>query len=218
MTDPAPRFGGAVLCGGSSRRMGTDKALLAVGRRPMALRVALALQGAGASPVVAVGGDRPALEALGLATVADECPGEGPLAAVATVLRAGRPLAIAPVDRARHRPEARPGDDAIVLVAACDLVSPSSSAFGATVRALAAMPAADAAVPVADGRRQWDQAAWRLRALPLLDAQLEQGERSIRRAVAASGLVVREVHGLDPAALADADTPDDLPGGPSRPG
>lgn len=218
MTESAPPFGGAVLCGGSSRRMGTDKALLAVGRRPMALRVTIALHGAGAASVVAVGGDRPAFEALGLATVADERPGEGPLAAAATALRAGRPPAIAAVDPARDRPEVRPGDDGILLVAACDLVRPSPSAFGATVRALAATPAADVAVPVADGRRRWDQAAWRFRALPRLDAQLDQGERAIRRAVAASGLVVREVHGLDPAMLADADTPDDLPGGPSRPG
>ena len=153
-----------------------------------------------------------------LATVADERPGEGPLAAVATALRAGWAAAIAPADRARGRPEAQPGDDEIVLVAACDLVRPSSVAFGATVRALAATPAADAAVPVADGQRQWDQAAWRYRALSRLDTQLGQGERSVRRAVVASGLVVHEVHGLDPALLADADTPEELPGGRSRPG
>lgn len=111
MTPGAPPFGGAVLCGGASRRMGTDKALLAVGRQPMALRVTIALQMAGAQSVVAVGGDAAALGALGLRVVPDERP----------------------------------------------------------------------------------------------------GERSIRRAVvAASGLVVEEVHGLDPAHLADADTPDDL--------
>ena len=210
MTDGALPFGGAVLCGGASRRMGTDKALLAVGRQPMALRVTIALQLAGAQSVAAVGGDTDALAALGLRVVPDERPGEGPLAAVATALRAERPPPIAPADHARGRPEVRPGDDDIVLVAACDLLQPSATAMRATVAALAAAPAADLAVPIADGRRQWGQAAWRLRALPALDGALEAGERSIRRAVVASGLVVEEVHGLDPAQLADADTPDDL--------
>ncbi len=211
MTPGAPPFGGAVLCGGASRRMGTDKALLAVGRQPMALRVTIALQMAGAQSVVAVGGDAAALGALGLRVVPDERPGEGPLAAVATALRAERRPAIAPADHAQGRPEARPGDDDIVLVAACDLLRPSATAMRATVAALAAAPGAALAVPIADGRRQWGQAAWRLRALPALDGVLAAGERSIRRAVvAASGLVVEEVHGLDPAHLADADTPDDL--------
>ena len=43
-----PAFSGAVLTGGRSRRMGTDKALVAVEGRPMVVRVAAALRAAGA--------------------------------------------------------------------------------------------------------------------------------------------------------------------------
>ena len=49
---------GAVLCGGASRRMGTDKAFVEVGGQPMAERVAAALEEAGCAPVVFVGGER----------------------------------------------------------------------------------------------------------------------------------------------------------------
>ena len=48
---------GAVLCGGASRRMGTDKALVEVDGVPMAERVAGALHAGGCAPVVFVGGD-----------------------------------------------------------------------------------------------------------------------------------------------------------------
>ena len=80
---PAPgdtgiAFAGAVLTGGRSSRMGRDKATLPVDGVPMAARVADALRRAGAEPVLAVGGDQAALEALGLTWVADRHPGEGP--------------------------------------------------------------------------------------------------------------------------------------------
>ena len=45
----SPPFSGAVLCGGGSRRMGRDKALIAVDGRPLAVRVADAVTAAGAS-------------------------------------------------------------------------------------------------------------------------------------------------------------------------
>lgn len=187
-------FAGAVLCGGASRRMGRDKALLEVGGAAMARRVADALAAAGAEPVVAVGGDGAGLRALGLAFVPDDDPGAGPLAAVATALRA------------------LPGDDdAVVLVVACDLVRPSPAAMAAVVRALHQAPAADLAVPTDGERPQWGHAAWRARVRPLLDARLAAGERSIHRAVASAGLAVVEVRGVPGADLADADTPADLP-------
>ena len=208
---PVPRFAGAVLCGGASRRMGRDKALIEVDGRPLAARVADAVVEAGAGAVVAVGGDLAALRAAGLAAVPDDEPGAGPLVGVVTA------LAVAGSGGATARREgaapvaARPSDD-IVFVAACDLVDPSPAAIAATVRALAGSEAGDVAVPLVDGRRQWVHAAWRRHARAPLAAAFEAGERAIHAAVAASGMRVVDVT-LDARAVADADAPADLPFG-----
>ena len=185
-------FAGAVLCGGASRRMGRDKALMEVDGRALALRVADALRNAGADPVTAVGGDLPALAALGLAGVPDEAPGEGPLTGILTALTA-----------------AAAGDAPIVFVAACDLVGPDPAAVSATVAALDAALEGDVAVPVAGGRRQWMHAAWRASAAAPLAAAFAAGERAVHAAVAAAALRVVDV-AMAPSAVADADTPADL--------
>ena len=84
-----PPLLGAVLTGGLSRRFdGVDKATV------IGPRVLSALRGAGIDPIVAVGGV-PAV--LGVPTIADRYPGEGPLGGVATALtyaRTGWVLAI----------------------------------------------------------------------------------------------------------------------------
>ena len=225
--------------------MGRDKALLPVGGVPMALRVADALRAAGADEVVAVGGDATALAALGLTVVPDDHPGAGPLAAIVTALAAGAapgsPAAApdaapgtpgaasdaapgspgaasdaAGAGRARGR-NAGAGDDRPVLVVACDLVAPSPAAMRATVRALADAPGADVAVPEAGGRPQWAHAAWRPGAAAALRGRLAAGERAVHRGVAAAGLVVVAVPDVAPGALADADTPADLPDEAARP-
>jgi molybdenum cofactor guanylyltransferase len=183
-------FTGVVLCGGASRRMGRDKALLEVEGVAMAVRVASALREAGATEVLAVGGDGSALAALGLDVRADRWPGDGPLPATITALEeAAEPL---------------------VLVASCDLLAPSDVAMAATVQALVDHPGAVGAVPVADGHRQWTHAAWRVRVAPALMTAYEAGVRSLR--AAGAQLLLYEVADLDPAALADADEPADLPG------
>lgn len=185
------RFAGAVLCGGASRRMGTDKALLAVDGEAMAVRVAAALRAAGADPVLAVGGAGDALTAAGLATVPDQVPGAGPLGGIVTALAASA--------------------EPIVFVASCDLVAPAAVAVEATVAALAGRPDASVAVPVVDGRRQWMHAAWRGAAAAPLGAAFDAGERAVHAAVAAAPLRVVEL-GLPADVVADADTPADLPG------
>lgn len=168
--------------------MGRDKALLVAGGRPLAVIAAGALAAAGAVEVVAVGGDLDGLRRAGLAAVPDDEPGLGPVGGIVTALRR------APADP--------------VAVLACDLPRADPAAVAAVVAALAGDPAADAAVAVAGGRRQWLFGAWRRRCAGPLAEALAAGERAVR--LAAAGLAVVEVAVPDPAAVADADTPGDL--------
>ena len=169
--------------------MGADKATLPVEGQAMAERVAAALHAAGAHEVMAVGGDRSALEALGLQVVADDEPGAGPFPATLTALR-----------HATHP---------VVVVLSCDLLAPDATTVAAVVEALAAAPSEIiGAVPVAGGHHQWTHMAWRSQALTVLGARYRDGLRSLRRA--AAGLPLLELTDLDPAHLADADTPADL--------
>jgi molybdopterin-guanine dinucleotide biosynthesis protein A len=168
--------------------MGRDKALIVVDGQPLVRRVARALDAAGAAPVFVVGGDHARIGALGLATVADRYPGEGPLGGVLTALHA------APTT--------------VVAVLATDLVAPDPAAIRALRRALGPH---DVAVPVSGARRHFHHAVWHIRARTVLDDVFARGERAIKRAV--RDLAVVEVADLDETALADADTPDELPGG-----
>lgn len=165
--------------------MGTDKALLEVDGRPLVSTVAAALRAAGAERVLAVGGDLDALDALGLDTVADDHPGQGPLAGILTALGA----------------TAGP----VVVVLACDL--PDVSADG--IRAvLGALGEADVAAPWHDGRHEFLHAAYTRAAESPLAEAFDAGERSVHRA--AEGLDIASVVGLRAAWLADVDGPGDL--------
>ncbi|MPY92027.1 MAG: NTP transferase domain-containing protein [Acidimicrobiia bacterium] len=188
MPAPPARFAGAVLAGGRSRRMGTDKALVLVrDGRPLALVAAEALRAAGGEPVVAVGGD-PALAAHGLAVLPDRHPDEGPLGGLVTALSGlGAP---------------------VVVVLTCDLPAVTATEVEALVCALAEAPSAEAAVATVAGRPQFLSAAYRASALGVLQAAFARGERSVRRAMPALRIV--EVPGLEPAHLADVDTPAEL--------
>jgi molybdopterin-guanine dinucleotide biosynthesis protein A len=197
--------------------MGRDKALIAVEGRALAARVAAAVAAAGASAVVAVGGDLDGLRTAGLAAVPDrDAPGAGPLAGILTALAIDDPAPPSP-----SRDTDAPGSagaigaeraERIVFVASCDLIRPSAEAVAATVRALAVRPDRDVAVPLVASRRQWMHAAWRRRAAGPLAAAFFAGERAVHAAVTAAGLRVVDVD-VDPAAVADADRPADLPAG-----
>jgi molybdenum cofactor guanylyltransferase len=181
---------GAVLTGGRSMRMGRDKALIPVRGRPLASYAVAALESAQIREVRCIGGDGPALRRAGCAWVADDHPGEGPLGAILTG------LATFP-------------DADVLVVLAGDLASPSPEVVRETLGALG--DGVDLSLPILEGRRQWLHSAWRVRtARPVLEDAYEGGERSIHGAI--GSLVVAEVPGVDPAALVDLDTPDDVAG------
>jgi molybdopterin-guanine dinucleotide biosynthesis protein A len=183
-------FDGAVLAGGSSRRMGRDKALIeAPDGRPLALVGVEALRTAGATEVIVVGGDERGLRALGVSWVADLHPGEGPLGGVLTAF-------------ANTTAE-------LVVVMACDMPGVDSEVPAALVAALAAAPDSGVAVAVVGEREQPLTACWRRStARDALRAAFVAGERAPRKVL--SGLGVVRVDGLPVSQLADVDSPEDL--------
>ncbi len=187
-TEPMTGFSGVVLTGGASARMGTDKALLRVGGRPLASIAADALAGAGAAEVFCVGGDLVGLRAVGLDARADDHPGQGPLGGLITALglATGEP----------------------VVVLSCDMPAIDAATVTILVTALVARPDAQVAAPVVDGRVYPITAAYQRSARPVLVRSFESGERAVRRAL--SGLVVQPVVELDAARLDDVDRPSDL--------
>ena len=166
--------------------MGADKALVELDGLAMARRAADALWAAGATQVVAVGGNAEELARLSLDVVADLHPGEGPLGGILTALAAT--------------------EEDVVVVLACDLVAADAAAITAVVDGLGD---ADVAAPFHDGRHELLHAAYHRRAESPLTEAFADGERAPHRAVA--GLSVASVTGVPAEALADADTPDDLP-------
>ena len=188
--DPAPgdtgiAFAGAVLTGGRSSRMGRDKATLPIDGVPMAGRVAEALRRAGAEPVLAVGGDEAALEALGLTWVADRHPGEGPLGGILSAFAAAR------------------GHD-LVAILATDLPDLDASVVQALVGGVGGHD-----VAVAGGEQAEPLCGvWRVATCePVLISAFEQGERAVRRAMAALDRVVVPVPTQH---LRNVNHPDDL--------
>lgn len=176
------RVAGMVLTGGSSRRMGRDKARLVVGGIGLAAHVAAVLEEA-CVPVVEVG---PSV--TGLAATEEEPPGAGPLAAVA----AGWALL------------GRLGAERPTVVAACDLplLRPD------VVRALARWPGSASVVPVVAGRPQPLCARWSVAALDDAARRLAT-TRSVRHVAEAPDTVLVDADELGATAarsLTDVDT------------
>jgi molybdopterin-guanine dinucleotide biosynthesis protein A len=166
--------------------MGRDKALLPIEHEAMAVRVARALQDAGAVEVACVGGDVASLRALGLVAIADEHPDAGPLGGVLTGMAWAR--------------------DQITVVAPCDLVQPTARSFRELVAALVAGDAI-VAVPIVDGHWRPLPAAFRSVAAGPLAEAFAEGERAVHRAIERVDFVA-----VDVGPLTDADQPEDLPG------
>jgi len=179
---------GAVLVGGASRRMGEDKASLALDGTPMAHRVTRALFRGGAGAVVLVGADDGSEGAI-----ADGWPGEGPLGGLATALLHGA---------------ATDGVE-IVVVAACDQPDLSPDLIRRLVEALHAAPpqVVACAARTGDGRLHPFPSAWRTGAGEAVAALVDAGERRADAAFSTGPLV--EVAAAA-SAVDDLDTPEDV--------
>lgn len=171
--------------------MGRDKALLPVGGVVLTEIVAEALREAGASEVLAIGGDQQRLRSLGVLdeVVADEFPGQGPLGGIISALEGS--------------------SNDLVVVLACDTPAIDADTPGRLLTALHNDERAAVAVAVVDARVQPLTAAWR-RSLSIdhLRRSFDSGERAPRKVL--DGLRVRTIDDISPDAVLDLDSPGDL--------
>ena len=179
---------GILLTGGSSTRMGRDKATIEVGGAPLARRLAEILAGV-TSVAVEVGPGR-----SGLPAVTETPPGGGPLAAVVAGWR----------ELTRQSGEKR-----ATLVLASDL--PDVPA--ALLDLLASQPGEVSAVPVRHDRLQPLCARWSVADLERAASQLAAGERSLRHVFGPDAILMDQGawgSAAPGSALDDVDTPEDL--------
>ncbi len=197
---------GVLLSGGSSRRMGRPKALVAVDGVSMVERVGVALAAAGCRPILVVGvppGVDPdewssMVESRGWSVVADRWPGEGPLGGLLTAFAH---LSGAASD-GRERSAASSGSD--VLVAACDLPDLDLDTVELMLRPRPAT--VDAVVAVTD-RLEPMLSRWSPAARTFVADRFAAGERSLVRVLASLHVEGRPVR---PEALRNVNTPEDL--------
>ncbi len=175
----------AVLIGGESRRMGVDKATLMVDGVALGRRVAEALGVDDGRTVVACGGSAETARRLGLAHLPDDQPGEGPLVAVDTVLRAFA------------------GRDAII--AACDLgglTRPTATQFEHS----GLLVDHDVAVAFAGGRHP-SLMRWAGSAQPIVEKMISDGGRSLHGAFEHVRVIDVPV---EPSAVVNLNSPADI--------
>lgn len=168
--------------------MGADKCFIVHDGAPLVVRVAEALDRAGASAVRCIGGDLERLRSLGLEAEPDAHPGEGPLGAVVQALDAAE-------------------TDELTAILAVDLLRPDPATIRRLVETAAAEPA-DLVLPDSAGHLQVLHAVWRRSAAAHLRTEFEAGVRSLTTAVAGLAAVrsIREPRD----AFLDADTPEQL--------
>lgn len=188
---------GAVLAGGASRRMGTDKRRVDIDGTPLLRRAVDAARAVCDDVVVVTAPGRPVPDdlVLGVPVVEDRRPDTGPLAGIEAAL-----------DEAAHD---------LVLVLAGDHPAADATVLRSLVRALATTPSADA---VALGTVRGPQplvAVYRRRAQEAVATLLDAGER--RATALADHLTVLTLaestwRDADPTGRTafDVDTPEDL--------
>lgn len=190
-------FLGAVLTGGKSRRLGRDKTTLLRKGIPLAAFVGTVLKEAGAKQVVAVGGDATSATTHGVFWQHwnDYENDQGPLAGVLSVLL-----------QMQTNPQCE--DFACALIFAADTPNLTTTAPQQLLKALAQNEQNDVAVLVVDGADQPLTAAWRLSALPTVQREFLENERSVRAVL--QKLQVARVISESTEAVDDVDVPADL--------
>jgi len=184
---------GAVLVGGRSRRMGTDKALLTLGGRPLIERVAEALREV-TDELLLVGAGADKYAWLDGRPVGDLVPASGPLAGIHTALSV-----------ARH---------AHCLVLACDMPFLNVDLLRHMLRQAAGC---DAVVPRRQGRPEPLHAVYARSCLSQTERMLEDGNLSVLDLlplVRVRYLEGHELHRFDREGLSfvNLNTPADLAG------
>jgi molybdopterin-guanine dinucleotide biosynthesis protein A len=184
------RIAGAIIAGGTARRMGGGlKFLCEIGGRPILAHV-VERAAAQASPLVLnVNSDDPRLAAFGLPTIADRVPGRGPLEGIRTALlwAAGTP--------ATH----------LLTVSADTPFFPRDLAAVLLDAAKGGL-----AVAASGGRRHGVFALWPLALAAEVERLLAQGERRVHGALDALGAeeAAFPVSPFDP--FFNINTPEDL--------
>lgn len=198
---------GAVLVGGSSRRMGIDKALMQIDGVPMARIVANMLRLAGAERIVVIGSDRSLIHELVFDGVDDRWPSVGPLGGIATAVLDSWPERTRPLS-GRPAPAGH-AEEVVVLVAACDQPDLRPSLLSSLVAALrAAPPTVGSAAPrTTDGRVHPFPAAYRASTGGALAELVETGARRADAGLQRVGVVHVEA---DARELADLDDQADV--------
>jgi molybdopterin-guanine dinucleotide biosynthesis protein A len=181
---------GAILAGGQSRRMGSDKAALRIQGEPLLQRTVRLLASI-TTDVAIIGPPERAALAPGVPIFPDRWPQQGPLGGIATALQALAGEA--------------------VLVVGCDM--PFLHA-GLLCYLIALAPEYDAVVVRSDGEAHPLHAVYQRRCLPTLEEQLQAGNLRVQQFLAR--LVVRFVEGeeldrFDPQHLStfNANTPEE---------
>jgi molybdopterin-guanine dinucleotide biosynthesis protein A len=177
--------GGYVLAGGRSSRMGTDKALLALGSLTLIERAAEAVMDAAGGVVVV--GDPRRYARFGFTVIEDVYPGAGPLGGIHAA------LAHSPSDWN--------------LVTACDMPGLEGVWLRRLVEETGRYPHAEVLIPQAGGRGQPLCAMYRRSCLAAIQEALERGRYKIMDALLPLAVVGIEMDGE--ARFRNVNTPED---------
>ena len=178
----------AILAGGQSQRMGTDKAALEIGGMTLLERTARLALAAGL-PVLVVGRVRPDGWALPeVRFIPDAKPGLGPAGGLAAALH--------------HAQTA-------VLALACDLPLLTEEALHWLMAQVRSQFAPSGLVTVNGDRREPLFAVYDLTCLPLTEARLAEGRRSLRGIIEAGQFAFAPAPDWVAAQLVNVNTPDE---------